>query len=76
VARSATTLAAAHGSLRLTSGLFLNLFAASLNVLSEALHRVATRDRAQQAQQHQYRQDSLKHDVSPSQVFNANSRAT
>ena len=55
-----------HARQHLTScGFFLNLFAAALDVLSEALHRVATCDRAQHAQQHQCRKASLQHGVSP-----------
>jgi hypothetical protein len=49
----------------LAARLFLNLFAAPFNVLPEAMHGVAARDRAQPAQQYQSRQDSLKHGASP-----------
>ena len=60
----------------LTRSLVLNLFAASLYVLSETTHRIATCDRAQHAQQHQCRENSFDHDISPDRVFHVNSCTT
>jgi hypothetical protein len=48
-----------------TRGFILNFFTAALDILPESLHRIATRDCTQHSRQHQYCQDSLKHDLSP-----------
>jgi hypothetical protein len=49
----------------LASGFILDFLAAPFNILPEPFHRVAARNRAQHSRQYQYRQDSLKHDLSP-----------
>jgi hypothetical protein len=53
------------GTRLLTSGLVLNLLTDSLDVMSDAMHGVATAYRAQHAQQHQCCQNSLNHDHAP-----------
>lgn len=58
-------LRAQFRSVASTRGFILNFFAAPLDILPESLHRIAARDRTQHSRQHQYRQDSLKHDLSP-----------